>query len=146
MFPSQFAGRRARMNEMAVEAAIRPLALALWCAMLASCASVRTPPPAPQQPPPHVALPAMPSRGEPGDLAGLQPAQLKFIFGAPAFVRKDGTAEMWRYDGPACRAFFFLYPYGDSLLVRHVETVPRGGDMAADQACLDTLRTHVPGS
>jgi len=48
--------------------------------------------------------------------------------------------ELWRYDSSGCRAFFFLYPYGQALLVRHVETLPRGNIRAADQACLDSLR------
>jgi hypothetical protein len=71
-----------------------------------------------------------------------------FVGHAPDFirirnVRKECETEMWRYDGPACKAFFFLYPYGNSLLVRHVETVPGGQLMAADQTCLDSLRNHM---
>ena len=120
---------------------MRPLAILLMCLLLADCASTRQSAPAP--PPPHVALPAAPPAGEPGDIAGLQPAQLHEIFGAPVFVRKEGRIEMWRYDGPACKAFFFLYPFGNSLLVRHVETLPRGQLMAADQTCLDSLRSHL---
>ena len=46
--------------------------------------------------------------------------------GNPAFTRKEGAGiEMWRYDGVACKAFFFLYPQGSGLSVRHVETMPR---------------------
>ncbi len=45
---------------------------------------------------------------------------------------------MWRYDGAACRAFFFLY--GSPLMVRHVETLPHGAESAADIACLTALR------
>src|SRR5580698_5400982 len=90
---------------------MRPLAILLMCLLLADCASTRRPAPVPQRPP-HVALPVAPPPGEPGDVAGLQPTQLRVIFGAPAFVRKEGAIEMWRYDGPACKAFFFLYPYG----------------------------------
>ena len=55
---------------------------------------------------------------------------LQAAFGTPAFVRKDGATEMWRYDGAACRAFFFLY--GAPLMVRHVETLPHGAPSAAD--------------
>src|SRR5277367_726789 len=96
----------------------------VFCALLAGCATH----PQIAPPPARVALPAAPPQGEPGDIAGLKPEQLKIAFGEPNFVRKDGTLEMWRYDGASCKAFFFLYPYGDSLLVRHVETVPRGRD------------------
>jgi hypothetical protein len=63
---------------------------------------------------------------------------LQAAFGKPAFVRKDGVTEMWRYDGAACRAFFFLY--GAPLAVRHVETLPHGVQSAADSACLTALR------
>jgi len=82
--------------------------------------------------------------GEPSDLAGLHSTALREIFGAPSFVRKDGTAEMWRYDASGCKAFFFLYPFGDALLVRHVETIPRGQTIPADPTCLASLRPHPP--
>ena len=121
----------------------RPHAIILLCAGLAACAMPRQGQIV-QQPTPRVSLPAAPPPGEPGDLAGLQPAQLRVLMGDPAFIRKDGPAEMWRYDGPNCKAFFFLYPYGTSLLVRHVETLPRGRDIAADQTCLGSLRARSP--
>jgi hypothetical protein len=63
---------------------------------------------------------------------------LQAAFGHPAFVRKDGGTEMWRYDGAACRAFFFLY--GAPLAVRHVETLPHGAQSAADIDCLNALK------
>ena len=101
---------------------------------------------APQRPvapvAPQVVVPPAPSPGEPSDIAGLKSTALREIFGGPSFVRKDGEAEMWRYDASACKAFFFLYPFGDGLLVRHVETIPRGRDMAADANCLNSLRPH----
>jgi hypothetical protein len=114
------------------------------CAAGAGCATRA--PVAVGQPAPKVALPPSPPAGEPADLAGLRSAELVVAFGAPAFVRKDGAVETWRYDGPGCKAFFFLYPYGNALLVRHVETLPRGRDMAADRQCLDSLRTRAPAS
>jgi hypothetical protein len=119
---------------------IRPVIAIVLCAALAGCATRQPAAPAVAR----VALPVAPPQGEPGDIAGLKSEQLKVAFGAPAFVRRDGTIQMWRYDSSTCKAFFFLYPYGDALLVRHVETVPRGRDIAADSACLDTLRGHPP--
>ncbi|HEX3664150.1 MAG TPA: hypothetical protein VHU23_02835 [Rhizomicrobium sp.] len=118
---------------------MRKLAILLLCSALAACAGGRQVSSVPQQVP-RVALPPAPPPGEPADLAGLGSAQLRVALGAPAFVRKDGNAEMWRYDSASCKAFFFLYPYGNALLVRHVETVPRGNAMAADESCLETLR------
>jgi hypothetical protein len=84
------------------------------------------------------AIPAAPPRGEPGLYLNMAVSGLQAAFGRPAFVRKDGTTEMWRYDGEACRAFFFLY--GAPLAVRHVETLPHGAQSAADSACLTALR------
>ncbi len=87
-----------------------------------------------------VRLPSAPRPGEPQGIAGLNASDIKGNFGTPAFVRKDGIAELWRYDGDGCRAFFFFYPEGSSSRVRHVETLPRGGgSTAADPACLQTL-------
>jgi len=115
--------------------AIRPFLIAALCAFVCACTT-------PQAPPPRVALPAAPPVGEPSGIAGLEASQLKVAFGAPVFVRKDGTSEMWRYDGASCKAFFFLYPSGSSLAVRHVETLPRGQEMAADAGCLNALRAR----
>ncbi len=83
-------------------------------------------------------IPAAPPRGEPALYINMQSANLQAAFGRPAFVRKDGATEMWRYDGEACRAFFFLY--GAPLAVRHVETLPHGAQSAADSGCLTALR------
>lgn len=121
----------------------RRWAAMLLCALLGACATTK-PAPVAIPPAPHVALPPAPPAGEPSDLAGLQSAQLLVAFGPPAFVRKDGGIETWRYDGASCKAFFFLYSFGASLLVRHVETVPRGREMAADRTCLESLRTRQP--
>jgi hypothetical protein len=115
--------------------AIRLSLVGTLCAMLCACAT-------PQSPPARIALPAAPPVWEPSGIAGLEASQLRVAFGAPVFVRKDGTAEMWRYDGTSCKAFFFLYPEGAALSVRHVETLPRGQEMAADAGCLNTLRAR----
>src|SRR5262249_28623769 len=118
---------------------IRKLLAVSACALLAACAA---------QPVEHVSLPSAPPPGEPGNVAGLNASQIRIAFGEPAFVRKDGTAEMWRYDGASCKAFFFLYPDAGGMSVRHVETIPRGREMAADSVCLDALliRKSVPTS
>jgi hypothetical protein len=118
---------------------VRSIVVALLCAALCACAG-RQLPPAPQNTTP---LPPAPPPGEPADLAGAAPEQVKLAFGEPSFVRKDGGIEMWRYDGAGCKAFFFLYPAGSALAVRHVETLPRGQVMAADAACLDALRSRA---
>jgi hypothetical protein len=102
------------------------------CLLLAACAT--------NAPPPTVPIPAAPRTGEPDDLIGLSGPQLRAIFGAPALLRQDGIAELWRYDGTGCHAFFFLYDKDGHKQVRHVETLPRGTVMAADDKCLSALR------
>ena len=104
------------------------------CLVLSACATPHTPPQ------PTVPLPPPPPAGEPADLFGLTSTQLQVLFGAPSFTRKENGSEMWRYDNRQCRAFFFIYPAGRTNAVRHVETVPRGRDMAADVNCLAVLR------
>lgn len=111
---------------------MRTLSILTACALLAACA---TRPPAGRVP-----LPAGPPPGEPASTVGLSSAALKVAYGAPAFTRKDGDTEMWRYDGAGCHAFFFLYPDRAGLVVRHVETQPRPSNAAFDAACLAALK------
>ena len=106
------------------------------CLFLAACVSTVN----------KVKLPPAPKPGEVGGVVGLSPATMRGNFGAPAFVRKDGTMELWRYDGPTCKAFFFLYPENAGLAVRHVETLPRGRETAADPDCLNALLTAHRGT
>jgi hypothetical protein len=115
----------------------RSVSILILLALAACAAPQQIQPPVPQQ----VALPPAPPPGEPAGIVGLEETQLRAAFGQPAFIRKDGRAEMWRYDSPGCRAFFFLYPAAsNALAVRHVETLPRGADTAADNGCLAALR------
>ena len=112
---------------------IRPALAVCLCILLGACAS--RPPSAPTLP-----LPPPPPSGEPAGLVGLTDANLREAIGAPSFVRKESGSELWRYDSASCRAFFFLYPNGADRIVRHVETMPRGKDIAADPGCLNALR------
>jgi hypothetical protein len=101
--------------------------------VLAACAA-KPPPPPPAAP--VVPIPAPPPRIEPPSFTGLSPEALRARLGAPAFSRKDGTTDMWRYDTSACHAFFFF----TGAKVSHVETIPRGPNDAADLGCLTSLR------
>lgn len=105
--------------------------------LLAGCAAKPAAVPAPAT---AVPLPPAPPKGEVTGVTNLTAASLRATYGTPAFVRKDNGAEIWRYDGPACRAFFFLYTEGAQQVVRHAETLPRGADIAADATCLAALR------
>jgi hypothetical protein len=115
---------------------IRPLALLGLVLMLTACAAK---PAAPPPLAPQASIPPAPPRGEPSQYLNMAASGLEAAFGRPDFVRQDGITQMWRYDGQACRAFFFLY--GKPLTVRHVETLPHGEKSAADAACLTALRT-----
>jgi hypothetical protein len=64
-------------------------------------------------------------------------------YGKPAFVRKEADAELWRYDGVHCAAFFFLYKDQDGLRVRHVETLPQGQLTTVDDACLAGIKARA---
>jgi hypothetical protein len=112
---------------------MRKIIAVLTMLMLAGCAA-----PGRAPSPPSVPIPSVPPAREPDAFTGLQAAQLRALAGAPAFTRKDGATEMWRYDTPSCRAFFFFI--GTPPKVQHVETVPRGPGSAADPTCLNALR------
>jgi hypothetical protein len=115
----------------------------LVAVVLAGCAAR---PQAPVTPAlaPTVPLPPPPPKGEPDLFTGVQAAQLRQLVGAPAFTRRDGITEMWRYDTASCHAFFFLT--GTPAKVQHVETLPRGKDAAADPVCLSALRASAKTS
>jgi hypothetical protein len=113
---------------------IRRFSCLIFALLAAGCAVIAPEP----QPQPSATIPPAPPRGEPSLYLNMQSAGLQAAFGRPAFVRRDGATEMWRYDGEACRAFFFLY--GAPLAVRHVETLPHGAQNAADSVCLTALR------
>ena len=67
---------------------LRPLAAALLCATLAACAAT------PRQTAPTVPLPPPPTPGEPAGISGMQPAQLRVAFGAPAELQDAPTAKL----------------------------------------------------
>jgi hypothetical protein len=68
---------------------------------------------------------------------------LRAAYGNPQLVRKEADAELWRYDGDKCSAFFFLYTVDGGLHVRFIETLPRGSDAPADANCLKAIRSRV---
>jgi hypothetical protein len=113
---------------------------ALACLLLLAACAKGPQTPRLAQPLPQTAIPAAPPRGEPQGYTGLSAIQVRAAFGAPAFLRKDGVTQMWRYDGAACKAFFFLYGDAGREQVRHVETLPRGARDAADPGCLTALK------
>jgi hypothetical protein len=112
----------------------------LMLSALAACAAPQRPAVAPTQASvePTVPLPPPPPKGEPQGFAGIDAARLTALAGTPAFTRKDGATEMWRYDAGSCRVFFFFT--GAPARVQHIETMPRGQNAAADPQCLTALQ------
>ena len=106
------------------------------CALLGACAA-RGPAG------PRTTLPPAPPPGEPAGTTGLHEAELKALYGDPAFARRDGNGQIWRFDGPSCKAYFFLYTRDGNTAVWHVETAPRGQSIAADENCLSALRARA---
>jgi hypothetical protein len=107
------------------------------CALAAACT---TGPVSPR----NVHLPVAPPPGEPAGTTGLHEADLRGFYGQPAFIRKDGTGTIWRYDASnGCKVFFFLYTKDTNTAVWHVETTPHPNSSAADQACLDALHART---
>ena len=118
---------------------MKKLLAGLMLSALAACAAPQRPTIAPTQAAvePIVPLPPPPPKGERQGFAGIDAARLTALAGPPAFTRKDGATEMWRYDAGACRVFFFFT--GAPARVQHIETMPRGQSAAADPECLNAL-------
>ena len=116
---------------------IRCTAALLIALAVFGCAAQPAPPPPPPQIASRHSVRTAARRTRPlSQYGGTRPAG--GVWAARLCKRKDGATEMWRYDGAACRAFFFFY--GMPLTVRHVETLPHGAESAADPACLTALR------
>ncbi len=105
------------------------LLAALFLAGCAARTATAPPRPVPVAPPPVRNV-------EPSAFIGLSAETLRARLGAPAFTRKDGATDMWRYDSKTCHAYFFF----TAAAISHVETIPHNADAAADPACLNALK------
>lgn len=83
-------------------------------------------------------------------LLGMAAPDVRAALGAPDFVRRDGSSQMWRYGRGACTLTIFLHGRDKDLAVQHVEG--RGlrspSDPSAD--CAERLvgerrRADLPG-
>ena len=113
------------------------------------------PPPRPPLPPSSVSLPIVPLTPPPGTPPGVaqvlpppaaprrNAADLRAEFGAPDFVRKETDSELWRYDGQDCALFALLYRNNEDYLVRHIETLPAGIGMPADETCVASVKARA---
>jgi hypothetical protein len=64
---------------------------------------------------------------DPRRLVGLKGESLIELLGDTVFVRRDGTAEIWRFAAETCFLDVFLYREPDGLRVAHVDARPRSG-------------------
>lgn len=83
-------------------------------------------------------------------LVGLDADEVRAALGAPDFVRRDGSSQMWRYGSGACTLTIFLHGRDQSLAVQHVEgrRLRSPSDPSAD--CAERLvgerrRVDLPG-
>ncbi len=74
-------------------------------------------------------------------LIGLDPHRLRAFLGAPAFLRRDDPAEVWRYEAKGCVLDVFLYRKNkkSGLRVTHVEARGSGLFRVSPEKCLDRL-------
>jgi hypothetical protein len=121
-----------------------PFSLCLLCGyfLLAACTGTSIPNAGkplfiPELPPAH---------GQTKKLTEFTTDDLRVTFGAPAFVRKEGGNEIWRYDVGACRIFFFFYKNGGGLEMRQIESVPDGHPGGIDRNCFNALELRLKKS
>lgn len=93
--------------------------------------------PAPSPPPP--AKPAIDD--DPERLMGLATAELTAMLGNPRFVRRDSSAQLWRYRNKNCILDLFLYrdTGRPEYFVSHVEARHHQGGTAVKRDCFGAL-------
>ena len=72
----------------------------------------------------------------PKDMVGKSGTQITSAIGKPAFLRKDGEAQIWQYRGTNCLLDVFLYREGGALKVKHAELRRRAAGGLSESACL----------
>ena len=89
-------------------------------------------PPAPEKP----AIDDDPER-----LMGLGAGELTRMLGSPGFVRRDASAQLWRYRNKSCILDLFLYRSAGrpEYLVSHVEARRSEGGAAPKRECFGAL-------
>ena len=81
-----------------------------------------------------------PERYDPKEFLGYQPERLLPVLGAPDFVRRDGTAQIWQYRAENCVFDLFLYGDDDSSRVAHVDLRERRATDEPVEACFLRMR------
>jgi hypothetical protein len=79
-------------------------------------------------------------------LVGLVSRDVEGLLGRPAFVRRDGPAQIWQYGNNACTLNLFFYSEGAVLKVRHVEFRNRSADLVTTGGCDGVTISMVQGT
>ncbi|SDB73455.1 hypothetical protein SAMN02927895_04768 [Belnapia rosea] len=95
--------------------------------------------PALARPLPVATDPAAPRPAAAVELLGLGPDLLRRWLGEPAFRRREGSAEIWLYAGPACALDVILYPQAGHLHVAHAAARASGTEARTEAHCLGEL-------
>jgi hypothetical protein len=90
-------------------------------------------------------------RANPNRLIGADRAEVSGLLGQPGFVRRDRTAQMWRYIADSCVLDLYMYPIAaDSpdatARVRHYDVRSRNPGSITSQACVAALLARVPSA
>lgn len=70
--------------------------------------------------------------------------EVRYMLGAPSFVRRDAEAEVWQYRGDACVMDFYFYEAGAAVSyvdVRFKKSVPAGGEVLKPRCLGDIVST-----
>ena len=79
-------------------------------------------------------------RFDANEFVGYSPERVLPVLGAPDFVRRDGTAQIWQYRATNCVLDLFLYKAGSTTEVRHAELRSRVPGAEPLDSCYTRLR------
>lgn len=84
-------------------------------------------------------------RFSPEEFVGFSPERVLPILGAPDFVRRDGSAQIWQYRATNCVLDLFLYQNGKETHVKHAELRPRVPGAESIDSCYSRMRQERKG-
>ena len=84
-------------------------------------------------------------RFSPEEFLGYSPERVLPILGAPDFVRRDGSAQIWQYRATNCVLDLFLYQNGKETHVKHAELRPRVPGAELVDSCYSRMRQERKG-
>lgn len=79
------------------------------------------------------------------EFMGYSPERVLPILGAPDFVRRDGSAQIWQYRATNCILDLFLYTADNETHVKHAELRPRVPGAEPLDSCYSRMRQERRG-